>query len=333
MVSKRKKSARACALACLVLLFAANSALGEWIRPDWRSVQGSLDCNGFTVQINAVTDAHIPETASEWSAGGRVWTEEELRTLLAIVSPGDEHIGRLYHEDKNDIVLCEDIMGISGFTYLGEVSITHEDRKNGQNQANFPNIYYQSHEPIQEPVPDLSAIRFEEALAFAAPVADALGCGVGYPAEVEAWDLDTLQKNHDWFQEHLPDAGFPDRQWAASDEYYRMVFPAYFQGVRLNMIQGEQHPKAEDADALIDVRVDAQGIVDFQLRNCLFSEARPLCEPQKILTLEEAVQSYQKMRSSMLESGGKPLVITKILLEYVVLKDFPITMKYRLVPA
>lgn len=321
-------------LVCALALTFSTVAMADLIQPEWQAVQDSLDCNGFTISVDAVTDINIPETASEWRAEGRIWTEDELRAFLAIASPGDENMKRHFHEEKNDIALYDDIMDAYASSHLGFVLMVHESRRAGQDEADFPFVNYYSYEPIQLPVPDLSVIRFDESLASIVPIVEALGCDVGYPAEIEAWDLDTLQKNHDWFQANLPDAGFSDRKRAASDEYYRMVFPAYFQGVRLNMLQGEQHPEAEHVDAVIDVEVDAQGVMDFQMRDCLFSEAEPLSEPKKILSLQEALQCYQKMRASMLLiDDEEPITITKILLEYIVLKDFPTTMKYRLVPA
>lgn len=320
-------------MACALALTFSTVAMADLIQPEWQRVQDSLDCDGFTISVDAVTDISIPDTASEWRAEGRIWTENDLRAFLAIASPGDENMKRHAHEETNDIALYDDIMDAHASSHLGCVLIVNESRRAGQNEAGFPSVYYHSYEPVQLPVPNLSVIRFDESLASIMPVVEALGCDVGYPAEIEAWDVQTLQANHTWFMANFPDHPTANREWTVADEYYRMLFPAYFKGVRLNILQGEQKPNVEHVDAVIDMKVDAQGIMDFQMRDCLFSEAEPLSAPKRILSLQEALQSYQKMRASMLTDDGEPITITKILLEYVVLKDFPTTMKYRLVPA
>lgn len=331
MLQYCKMSIMSFMLVCALALTFSVVAAADLIQPEWQTVQDSLDCDGFTISVDAVTDINIPDTASEWRAEGRIWTENDLRAFLAIASPGDENMKRHPHEEEDDIALYDDIMATHASSHVGSVVIVHESRRAGQDEAGYPSVYYHSYEPIQLPVPDLSVMRFDESLASIVPVMEALGCDVGYPAEIEAWDVQTLQANHTWFASNNHSTA--SREWTVADEYYRIVFPAYFKGVRLNMLQGEQRPKVEHVDAVIDVKVDAHGILDFQMRDCLFSEAEPVSEPKRILSLQEALQSYQKMRASMLTDDDEPITITKILLEYIVLKDFPATMNYRLVPA
>ena len=109
-INRRKLISLLASLVCLMNGL-STSAMAEKREMQWTTVQQTLDCDGGTVEINAVSDPNIPETVCEWRTEGKVWTEEELRHIVSIVSPGDENmLSPVAH--KGNIKKAIDTMGL-----------------------------------------------------------------------------------------------------------------------------------------------------------------------------------------------------------------------------
>ena len=80
-------------------------------------------------------------------------------------------------------------------------------------------------------------------------------------------------------------------------------------------------------------RSDENRMQDFDM-NQIMVNGKAITQPQKMLTLIEAIESYRQMEASTLFTQGQEKTIIKILPEYLVLKDTPSAKAtYRLIPA
>lgn len=314
----------------LALLCNSSSLATELNIPRWQKVQQKIDCDGYGIIIDAVTDLNIPNTASELQVQPWQWTEDELRDVLSVVSPGDEDMKRQPRTDPNDIALFDVLTETNCHAYMDHFSISHIQRDEGHEYAAFPTIGYHSYEPIPDTVPDLTTLRFSEAMEFLKPVLNKLNCKVGYPAEIKMWDRKSLQDNYDLYRS--TSTNLTERIWTTEDEQYAFSFPVYYNNIRLCMNGKTLHDNFSLSGGSINAVIDHIGIVRFWLANCIFTEVEILTQPQKILTLTEALKAYQSMRASMLIENEEDLKITKILLEYLILHDSS-NDSYQLIPA
>ena len=137
-------------------------AMAENREIQWMTVQQTLDCDGATIEINAVTDPNVPETVCEWRTEGKVWAEAELRHIVSIASPGDENMQR-HLQDKESIDLYDDTLVTSASANVGYLKIEHIAKEQGLEYAAFPtwNASYRSDEPLKTPVADLTFLSFK----------------------------------------------------------------------------------------------------------------------------------------------------------------------------
>jgi len=204
----------------------------------WKQIQETLDCDGIVIHIDAMADSDTPETVCEWRTEGKVWTEEELRKIVAIASPGDENMQRHSQDVKESINLYDDLLTTSASANVGYLKIEHATKEQGLEYAAFPmwNASYRSDEPLKTPVADLTFLSYQAALDQIMPVLNELDCTFGPPAKVIAWDMKALQVNWEQYHSLFPQIG--NRNWTTQDECYQIQFPVYYQGLRLNMEGG-----------------------------------------------------------------------------------------------
>ncbi len=301
----------------------------------WKQVQKTLDCDGTLIQIDAMADPDTPATACEWRTEGKVWSEEELRHIVSIASPGDENMQRHIQDIPESVDLYDDILVSSADAGVGYLSIEHIVKEDGLDVAAHPAeiASYRSDEPLKTPVADLTFLSFQAALDLIQPVLHELDCTVGPPAKVIAWDVRALQANWDHNLSLFPQIGH--RTWTTQDECYQIQFPAYYQGLRLNMEGGiTNREDLDNVGSAITFLLNASGLIRMSANDFCMINGEAVTQPQKMLTLDEAIESYRQMEASTLFTQAQEKTIVKILPEYLVLKDTPSTKAtYRLIPA
>lgn len=171
----------------------------------WKQVQETLDCDGIVIHIDAMSDSDTPETVCEWRTEGKVWTEEELRHIVSIASPGDENMQR-HLQDKESIDLYDDTLVTSASANVGYLYIEHTAKEQGLEYAANPiwNTGYCSDEPLKTPVAALTFLSYQAALDQILPVLNELDCTIGPPAKVIAWDVKALQANWERYHSLFP---------------------------------------------------------------------------------------------------------------------------------
>jgi len=326
----------ASALAFLICMICGllTPALADNRTITWEQVQETLDCDGIVIRIDAMADTDTPETACEWRTEGKVWTEEELRHIVSIASPGDENMQR-HLQDKESIDLYDDTLDTSASTGVGYMNIDHHDKEEGLDYATVPewNTIYRSDEPLKIPVADLAFLSYQAALDQIMPVLNELDCTIGPPAKVIAWDVNALQANWERYHALYPEIG--TRTWTTQEECYQIQFPVYYQGLRLNM-QGDitNRDDLDNVGCYIAFLLNANGLISMGANDFCMVNGKAITQPQKMLTLIEAIESYRQMEASTLFTQGQEKTIIKILPEYLVLKDTPSAKAtYRLIPA
>lgn len=320
-------------LLLICLCFHCAGALAELRPMEWQRVEQTLDCEGFPVQIDAVTDLNIPTNASEWTAAEPQWTEEGLRRFVAAASPGDENMA-LRPNPYGELRLFDDILITHAGASNGLIDVTHASLLDTYDDARGGGCEFAIlHEQAGVSVPDLALFTFDNALSRMEPVLDALGYEAGMPSYVEAWNASVLQQNHDTLNRWFPENN-KNHVWTDAEEMYQISFPVYLDGIRLHRGDREIHNGLWVCSSEITCALTADQILFVRATDCTFDNLRPVDAPQPVLPLEDAIEAYRQMRANMFWDNAQPLVIDKILLEYVVLKDNqsnPIT--YQLIPA
>ena len=264
MYIKTCKLASALAFLICMICGLLTPALADNRTITWEQVQETLDCDGIVIRIDAMADTDTPETACEWRTEGKVWTEEELRHIVSIASPGDENMQR-HLQDKESIDLYDDTLDTSASTGVGYMNIDHHDKEEGLDYATVPewNTIYRSDEPLKIPVADLAFLSYQAALDQIMPVLNELDCTIGPPAKVIAWDVNALQANWERYHALYPEIG--TRTWTTQEECYQIQFPVYYQGLRLNM-QGDitNRDDLDNVGCYIAFLLNANGLISMQ---------------------------------------------------------------------
>ncbi len=333
-INRRKLISLLASLVCLMNGL-STSAMAEKREMQWTTVQQTLDCDGGTVEINAVSDPNIPETVCEWRTEGKVWTEEELRHIVSIVSPGDENMQRQSIGIDDGVGLFDDLKDTSASAGVGYLKIEYHVKEEGLEYAANPmwNTGYCSDEPLKTPVADLTFLSFQSALDQITPVLSELDCTIGPPANMLAWDVKALQANWDRWHALYPEIGA--RTWTAQEECYQIQFPVYYQGLRLNMQGGiTNRDDLDNVGCYIAFLINANRLISLNANDFCMVNGKAITQPQKMLTLTEAIECYRQMEASTFFTQGQEKTIIKILPEYLVLKDIPSNKAtYRLIPA
>ena len=320
-------------LALLAYLSICCSVAIAELRPvEWTEIQQTLDCNGKTIVIDAITDFNIPSEACEWTATAHEWTEEELREFVAVASPGDENMPRVDEAYPGIRLINDDIEIALAVADSGIVTVEHAGlsrRYDGGTlgEASFAIL----DEPFYPAVPSLTLFSFDEAMGRLQPVLDALGLDIGQPYYAEAWDAESLNKNNEENYKRAPDY-FKNIYWTAKDEIYEMKLPVYYNGIRLYPYGGRLYKNLWVAYTGVNCTIDASQLLYLQANNCYFENVTPINETQPILTLESAIKCFQQIKEDM--SWEDELIVDKILLEYIVLEnDTTSPVSYWLIPA
>ena len=324
---------------CALLLVCLGSdmlpAMAENREIQWTTVQQTLDCDGATIEINALTDPNIPETVCEWRTEGKVWTEKEFRHIVSIASPGDENMQRQSIGIDDGVGLFDDSIDTSASAGVGYLKIEHIAKEQGLEYAANPmwNTGYCSDEPLKTPVADLAFLSYQAVLDQIMPVLNELDCTIGPPANMLAWDVKALQANWERYHALYPEIG--TRTWTAQEECYQIQFPVYYQGLRLNMQGGiTNRDDLDNVGCYIAFLINANGLISMDANDFCMVNGKAITQPQKMLTLEEAIECYRQMEASTLFTQGQEKTIIKILPEYLVLKDTPSNKAtYRMIPA
>jgi len=181
-------------LSCLLLFFTLCSPLfilsegrAEWIAAEWKAVKKTLDCDGYIVNIDAVTNIAIPTECNEWTVEAYLYSEDEVRRLLAVGSPGDETLKKQKLPSGNRAVaLFNDERKIHAGSELGNLSFAHyEDSKSysrARVKAYSTGYYFRCHEQEQLSVPILARFDYQTALSRIEPVFRHLNYVVGEPS-------------------------------------------------------------------------------------------------------------------------------------------------------
>ena len=74
-------------------------------------------------------------------------------------------------------------------------------------------------------------------------------------------------------------------------------------------------------DAGICCEISPERILVFRATDCFFQNEKARSAPQPILPLDEAIERYGQHLSSMIWDSTEPIVVDKILLEWLVLTD------------
>lgn len=317
-------------LPCLLLsfmlwspLFLMSEGKAEWAAAEWKAVQKTLDCGGCVIRIDALTDIAIPTECNEWTAEVYRYSEDEVRRLLAVGSPGDETIKRtkMLH---GEIALSNDERKIHAGSEPGILSFAHyEDSKfysQARAEAYSTGYYFRCHEQEQLSVPILARFDYQTALSRIEPVFRHLNYVVGEPSYVDAWNVETLmEKSQGWLEQ------FPDQlvklDWTEDEEVYYLEIPVYYQGIRLHRGGRDVCRGLKVCDAGICCEINPERILEFQAVDCFFQNEKARSTPQTILPLEEAIERYRQHLSSTIWDSAEPIVVDKILLEWLVLKD------------
>ena len=238
-------------------------------------------------------------------------------------------------QDKESIDLYDDLLTTSASAGVGYLKIEHIAKEQGLDVAAHAAeiASYRSDEPLKTPVADLTLLSYQAALDQVMPVLNELDCTVGPPAKVIAWDVKSLQANWDQNFSLFPQIG--NRTWTAQDECYQIQFPVFYQGLRLNMEGGiTNRDDLDNVGCYITFLINANGLISMGANNFCMVNGEAITQPQKMLTLEEAIESYRQMEASTLFTQTQEKTIVKILPQYLVLKDTPSTKAtYRLIPA
>lgn len=319
-------------LSCLLLFFTLCSPLfilsegrAEWIAAEWKAVKKTLDCDGYIVNIDAVTNIAIPTECNEWTVEAYLYSEDEVRRLLAVGSPGDETLKKQKLPSGNRAVaLFNDERKIHAGSELGNLSFAHyEDSKSysrARVKAYSTGYYFRCHEQEQLSVPILARFDYQTALSRIEPVFRHLNYVVGEPSYVEAWNVETLmEKSKEWLEQ------FPDHlvklDWTEDDELYYLEIPVYYQGIRLHRGDRDVCRGLRVCDAGICCEISPERILVFRATDCFFQNEKARSAPQPILPLDEAIERYGQHLSSMIWDSTEPIVVDKILLEWLVLTD------------
>ena len=318
-----------------VLLFSQMAfSVAEFRETDWTTIQQSLDCDGSIIEIDAVVDCIIPTEANEWQCKGKIWTEAELRELLAVISPANIGLERHPHNSKDDISLYNNNEEASISANVGYVLFDQHNKfepySYAANSAYVP--YFKAYEPFVVSIEPLELFSYDDAMAKIQPLLNGIDCEVGRPFKVLAWNQEMLQSNWETYKHIYSEIG--NKQWTIDDEIYQITLPVYFKGIRLDTEGGPSRPNINNTGARIDVVLNSSDILHFETNDILMEDAKAISKSQPIISLEEAIECYRQYRSNMLVPDEESFVVNKILLQYIVLKDSPSAKAtYRLVPA
>ncbi len=333
-IKNRKLASMLAFLICLIngLL---TPALADNRTITWKQVQETLDCDGIVIRIDAMADSNTPATVCEWRTEGKVWTEEGLRHIVSIASPGDENMQRQSTGIDDGVGLFDDLVDTSASAGVGYLKIEHHVKEEGLEYATVPawNTIYRSDEPLKTPVADLAYFSYQSALDQIMPVLNMLDCTIGPPANVIGWDAKALQANWERYHALYPEIG--TRTWTAQEECYQIQFPVYYQGLRLNMQGGiTNRDDLDNVGCYIAFLLNANGLISMDANDFCMVNGKTITQPQKMLTLAEAIECYRQMEASTLFTQTQEKTIFKILPEYLVLKDTPSAKAtYQLIPA
>lgn len=73
---------------CLFSFF--ENAAAELIPMNWEKIRLSLDCDGQTLKIDALTSLNIPSVCNEWMVEDAGYSEKQLRELLSTCCTDNE---------------------------------------------------------------------------------------------------------------------------------------------------------------------------------------------------------------------------------------------------
>ena len=322
-------------LAAWLALCASAGAEGLRI-PQWERVRRTLDCDGKTVRIDAVTDVDIPALACEWMAEQPPLDKERLYAFAAAARQAD--LSLLF--DDEEVTLIHEDTGYNATMLHGSLDVRNQSRKSAYSlslryvnkKAPFPAIFREE-APCELPgleyltlkealceLPGLGDFTLEEALGRLQPALGLLGVEIGEPSYAAAWDAAALQYSYDRWEYPRKE----EKTWQREEAAYQIDFPVYFKGIRL-LASGRRliDERIHYTYSQIRCIITPSETVHLGAEDCLFGVCRPLGEPQPLLTLEEAIDRFRELRCSMSwafadEEDG--LVVDKILLQYAVRK-------------
>lgn len=303
---------------CLFSFF--ENAAAELIPMNWEKIRLSLDCDGQTLKIDALTSLNIPSVCNEWMVEDAGYSEKQLRKFLSVASPGHETID-VYPTPFRDIILYDDVSGISADSSEGSFSVSYPTLLNKYGGAtSATKIFFSSFEQENHSVPSLANINYQEALARIMPLIQASACQVSTPLLIEAWNAHTLAENAAWHKNLFPKNNYK-LDWAGTEEIYKTVFPVYYNNIRLHYGNRKVFGNFVLTGSSIRCTISSDKILSFRVEDCRFHNPRALSSPQPILSLDAAIESYRQYLSASFEDVQKNKVIDKILLEWLVLKD------------
>lgn len=302
---------------CLLCFF--ENAAAELIPMNWEKIRLSLDCDGQTLKIDALTSPNVPSVCNEWMVEDAGYSEKQLRELLSTCCTDNEILKTnstpyqgAFLSDSKDRINASAENGLIIFSYTQDLSVypggfLHEQK------------IYRAFEQENAPVPPLQLFGYHDALEKIKPLIQVLKLDVGETFYAEAWSKDSLSKVATQYNKFSKKKIKSD--WANDEELYLMKFPVYYKEIRLHHGNRNIHNSLMLTDAGIRCKIRSDKVLSFFVQDCRFHNPRALSSPQPILSLDAAIESYRQYLSASFEDVQKNKVIDKILLEWLVLKD------------
>lgn len=305
--------------------------------PAWAHVRRSMDCNGKTIEINAVTDANLPKTVCEYRSSNRMWDEEELRAFLSVAASTYTNMPHFDVRDPssrdNHWILKDESAEVLA-SCEGGLCLEHYGQMRGRYSSMISGHAFVQRctEPIDsEDIQSLRGLGYTEALKMIEPALKSTGLTLGEPMTVEVYDLDSLTAGQKKFEETFQEQA--GNVWQAEDEAYLLEYPVYFQGARLHpqggYVAGEESVVYTSLSILLradgtilDLRVDS--IMDNPV--AIGSEEAPM-------SLNDMMDIYAQYLSSVIWPESSKPTVHRIMLEYIAWQSFTgEEYTYRLIP-